>query len=261
MAKKSKGRKAIKKTKKQVRRTVRHELAIRVLPQAKATVQDLAPVTDGGKYMIPKTWVSEKQVIKLVQRTPDQFVLRRKGKAGMAFSYVTGHYIKKVLNFTFGWNWDFRIVKQEVFGMGELWAQVITQGELTVKDDAGHTITKADVGKQDIKYRKDTRIPLDLGNDFKGSATDCLKRCAVQLGIAGDVYGNQEYREETGQEVVQIAAPVEDKFTIAKKMIWALKSKASAQEALKKLEVSKLYTDAEKKDLRDALTQQIIILK
>ena len=260
MEKKPKGRKATKKIKKQVRRTVRHELAIRVLPQAKATVQDLAPVRDGGKYMIPKTWVSEKQVIKLVQRTPQQFVLRRQGKGGKAFDYVSGHYVKKVLNFVFGWSWDFRIVKQEVYGMGESWAQVVTQGELTVKDDAGHTITKADVGKADIKYLKGTKTPLDFGNDFKASVTDCLKRCAVQLGIAGDVYGNQEYREETGQEVVQIAAP-EDKFTIAKKMIWALKSKASAQEALKKLEVSKLYTDAEKKDLRDALQQQIIILK
>lgn len=176
---------------------------------------DLLPEKQGGRYMIPKTWMSEKQVVRLIQVTPKQFVKTRKGKAGMTFDYVPGSYFKRVLNCAFGWNWDFKIIKQEVFGLGQKWGQVITTGELTVKDDAGHTIVKQDNGKSDIKYlRASPTFPMDLGNDFKASATDCLKRCAAQLGIASDVYGRSEVKEDIGEDVsnpVMPTMPVEKK--------------------------------------------------
>ena len=199
-------KKKVKKTKKvkpRQNKTTKHEIVVRVeTPQSKPlTSSDLMPQVEGGKYMIPKTWVSEKQVIRLVQRTPAQFVKTRKGRGGMMFDYVPGHYFKRVLNFTFGWNWDFKIINQEVFGLGEGWGQVITRGELTVKDDLGHAITKEDNGKADIKYLKGTKTPMDLGNDFKASSTDCLKRCAAQLGIASDVYGRGEVRQDIGEEI------------------------------------------------------------
>lgn len=168
------------------------------------TVQDIVPIQEGGKYMIPKTWLSERQVVKLVQRTPPKYVLKRKGRGG-SFDYVPIAYFRRVLNYTFGWNWEFKIVKQETFGIigKDKWAQVITTGELTVKDDKGHSITKGDNGKADIKYMKDSTIPMDIGNDFKGSVSDCIKRCCVQLGIASDVYGGAEFKEDTGREIVE----------------------------------------------------------
>jgi glucose-6-phosphate 1-dehydrogenase len=39
------------------------------------------------------------------------------------------------------------------------------------------------------------RIPLSIGNDLKSAATDCLKKCAAEIGIAADVYNKEEFRE------------------------------------------------------------------
>ena len=38
-------------------------------------------------------------------------------------------------------------------------------------------------------------MPLSIGNDLKAAATDCLKKCAVSLGIAADVYNKAEFNE------------------------------------------------------------------
>lgn len=164
--------------------------------------------------MIPKTWVSERQASFIVQKTPKQFIKTRAGRGGQTYSYIPGHYFKRALNFGFGWNWDFFIDDQEAVGLGESWGQVITRGHLVVKDDEGHTISKSDNGKADIKYLTETingkkiktKTPMDLGNDFKASATDCLKRCAVQLGIGSDVYGADEMKS-AGYTVQETNAP------------------------------------------------------
>ena len=201
------GKKRIKKPiRKQAPKSTRHEIVVRVENQqqptrALMTQEDLSPEVKDSKYTLINSWVAEKQVIQLVQKTPEKYVLSRKGRGGQEFDYVPGHYFRKVLNFTFAWNWDFEIVKQEVYGIGEVWAQVITTGKLTVKDEKGHFITKMDNGKADIKCLRGTKTPMDLGNDFKASATDALKRCCVQFGIAGDVYGKAEIKHDTNIEV------------------------------------------------------------
>lgn len=204
MKKKSTTKKKVVKKKALVKRS--QEVVVRIeAPRTMTAIKesDLEPVKEGGKYMIPKTWVSERQALKIIQKTPPQYILKRKGKGNQMFDYVPGHYFKKVLNYTFGWNWDFKILKQEVFGIigKDKWAQVVTTGELTVKDDRGHAITKGDNGKADIKYMRDSLVPMDIGNDFKSSATDCLKRCAAQLGIASDVYGKIEIKHDADMEV------------------------------------------------------------
>jgi hypothetical protein len=155
----------------------------------------LAPIKDSGKYSIAKTWISEKQIIRILQRTPKEYIYTRPAKGGGTWDYVPGGYIEKVLNYAFGWNWDFKIIKQECLMLETDHGQVITWGELTVKDDAGHQITKSQNGRADVKYKKGTKVPMDLGNDYKASATDCMKKCASMLGIASDVYGKQEFRE------------------------------------------------------------------
>lgn len=204
--------KKVKKVKK-VARASKHEIVVRVetprpisnLPVV-VTPDALLPEKDGKKLVLTKSWVSQSQVLKMLQKTPPQHILKRKGKGNMTFDYVTGIYMKKVLNFVFAWNWDFEIVKQELVGAGQQWAQIITTGKLTVKDDAGHSITKFDNGKAEVKFKKDTVIPMDIGNDYKASATDALKRCAAQLGIASDVYGKSEFREQ-GVDVKEPIAP------------------------------------------------------
>ena len=58
---------------------------------------------------------------------------------------------------------------------------------------------------------------LDFGNDLKGAATDSMKKCASMLGIASDVYGKAEFKEETGNDILPpkpagaVVVPVEIK--------------------------------------------------
>ena len=194
-----------KKAKKKVVRTrmvSKQEITIRVQPVAPITERDLKPEqTDGGKYMIPKTWMSERQVVRIVQKTPPQHIYTRPAKGGGTWSYVTGNYVEKVLNYTFGWNWDF-----EVVGHGREQDQIWVHGKLTVKDDKGHAITKSQFGRADIKFRKGTKDMMDFGNDLKSATTDSLKKCASLLGIASDIYGKMEFKQEVGADV-RIEAP------------------------------------------------------
>lgn len=158
------------------------------------TVSDLAePMKDGKKMTLAKTWVSEEQLIKLVQNTPREQVYKRPGKGGSTFDYVTVSYVQRVLNFVFAWNWDFEIVEH-----GKEANHVWVLGKLTVKSpDGKHMIVKTQFGRSDVKQLK-TGGNLDYGNDLKAASSDALKKCASLLGIASDIYGKAEYRVETG---------------------------------------------------------------
>lgn len=198
MAKKAKVSKKVskKKTAKKAptTRSTKHEIVVRVQADNRPTEADIAPITDQSKYMIPKTWMSEKMVVRMVQKTPPQHVFKRKGRSGQIWDYVTGNYVEKVLNFVFGWNWDFEVVNH-----GKEGDLVWVLGKLTVKDDKGHQIVKSQFGRAEIKY-KDKKM-MDYGNDLKAATTDALKKCASLLGIASDIYGKTEFKEETGQDV------------------------------------------------------------
>lgn len=212
--KKSNKKKTVKKTKKSSKtaKKISQELVIRVQPQPAMvpTVSDLVePMKDGQKMALSKTWVSSQQLIKIVQKTPAQHVYTRPGKGGQKFSYVTGNYVVKVLNFVFGWNWDF-----EVLAHGKEGGQVWVQGKLTVKSPKGETISKTQFGRAEIKILKSTKEMLDFGNDLKGATTDALKKCASLLGIASDVYGKMEYKQEANVEVKETATVVDSKEAV-----------------------------------------------
>lgn len=186
-----------KQAKKAVAKTIKNELTIRVQPISPVllTAKDLEPIRESSKYMIPKTWMSEKQVLRMVQKTPQQHIYTRPAKGGGTWNYVTGNYIEKMLNYIFGWNWDFEVVNH-----GKEGDMVWVLGKLTVKDDHGHTITKSQFGRSDVKIKKGGGM-LDFGNDLKSATTDALKKCSSLLGIASDVYGKLEIKAETGNEV------------------------------------------------------------
>lgn len=186
-------KKAKTKAKKKVAKKASQELVIRV---EQPTMRDLEPMKEAGKFTIQKTWLSEKQILRMVQRTPAQHIFKRPGKGGKIWSYVTGNYVEKVLNYSFGWNWDFEIMshgKEE----GHIWVL----GKLTVKNPEGtRTITKTQFGRAEVK-RTQGKL-LDYGNDLKAAATDSLKKAASLLGIASDIYGKSEFKEETGKEPI-----------------------------------------------------------
>ena len=129
------------------------------------------------------------QLQTLLKRTPKAYVKERPAKGGGKWKFVSGGYVKKVLNLMFGWDWDFEVVSEQVaFG------QVIVKGKLTCRSN-GKEIVKMQFGKKDVVFKKGTQDPLDIGNDFKAATTDALKKCASELGIAADIYNADEFRE------------------------------------------------------------------
>jgi len=155
------------------------------------------------------TPISTKQLLRLLQKTPQEHRFTRPAKGGGTWDYVTGAYVKQTLNNVFGWLWSFDIIN-----MKESHGQAVCQGKLTInKHDGTPLVWKTDIGKADIKYRSDwvgdkkivSDIPLDYGNDEKAAATDCLKRCAFQLGIASDIYDSKkEFKELKAEEYLEV---------------------------------------------------------
>jgi len=137
------------------------------------------------------TPISKDQMLKIFQRTPVEHIYSRPAKGGGQWTFVTGVYVKKILNYVFGFLWDF-----EVKDKGREGDQVWVLGRLTIKNDQGVAmIVKEQFGRADVKFKKGTEIPLDYGNDLKAASTDALKKCASELGIASDIYGKNEFKE------------------------------------------------------------------
>ena len=84
---------------------------------------------DGTPLTLIPTPMQQKQVLHVLQKTPAQHIYTRPAKGGGRWSYVTGAYVKKVLNYTFGWLWNFEIVDK-----GREGSQVWVQGKLTILD-------------------------------------------------------------------------------------------------------------------------------
>ena len=145
-----------------------------------------------NKLMLAQSPLSAKQLLYILQRTPADHIYRRPGKGGGEFEYVTATYMKKVLNYAFGWMWDFEIKEH-----GQEKDMIWVLGRLTTKDKNGKPIIiKEQFGRSELKYYKDRgKGTVDFGNDLKSAASDALKKCAAELGIASDVYGRQEFKE------------------------------------------------------------------
>lgn len=160
-------------------------------------------VTASELSKVENNSLNKDQLNVLTQGTPSAHIYTRPAKGGGTWNYVTGTYVKKQLNILFGWNWDFEIVSFEYIMEVK---QCIVLGKLTVRT-VSRTIIKNQFGRQDIKMKKDKSGPLDLGNDLKGAATDALKKCASELGIAADVYAPNEFKaiqvvdEKTQEEI------------------------------------------------------------
>ena len=134
----------------------------------------------------------------LLQKTPKNHIYKRPAKGGGTWDFVTGVYVKKVLNLIFGWDWDFEVVEYKYdLDIG----QVFVLGKLTCRSK-GNTVVKMQFGTKDIMFKNETqngkkvktKFPLDLGNDLKAATTSALKKCASELGIASDVYAPNEFK-------------------------------------------------------------------
>lgn len=140
-----------------------------------------------------KSIFGDKQLARLFQRTPQQFV-GQLSKGGTTFNYVSGGYVRRELDILFGFDWDFEIISTE-----RVEDDLVVIGKLTARGENG-TVVKMQAGGAKIKYKKqykpsDPKVMLDYGNDVKAAATDALKKCAAELGIARDIYYANEFME------------------------------------------------------------------
>lgn len=127
-------------------------------------------------------YLNSAQLAFITQKTPPQFIKKRPGPGGVMLSYVEVGFVINTLNQVFGWDWDFRILDQQI-GNRQVWVR----GELAVRLK-GHTIIKGQYGGSEIKFNRTSGEPVSIADDLKAAASDCLKKCASLLGIAGDVY-------------------------------------------------------------------------
>lgn len=173
----------------------------------------LALVSKEDLSLVQENTLNEQQLQQILKRTPTKFVKKRPAKGGGTWDYVSGGYVKKCLNIMFGWDWDFEIMDQQI-----MHGEAIVKGRLTCRT-AGRTIIKMQFGNKDIVYKKQSpeeaqkgleRIPLSIGNDLKSAATDALKKCAAEIGIAADIYNKEDFKE------VQIASEEDIETVLAK---------------------------------------------
>jgi len=81
----------------EVKITIEHQTTPALVPEFSQAL--IEPEKQGSKLMLPTSWLSDKQALKVLQKTPANHIYTRKGKGGKDFQYVTGNYVKKVLNF------------------------------------------------------------------------------------------------------------------------------------------------------------------
>ena len=155
---------------------------------------NLALISAEELSLVDDNSLNANQLAQILKRTPKAYVKKRPAKGGGTWEYVTSGYVKKVLNLMFGWDWDFEILEDKV-----MHDEVIVKGRLTCRSN-GRTIVKTQYGNKDIMYKRGTdakgnRIPLSIGNDFKSASSDCLKKCASEIGIAQDIYNKEDFKE------------------------------------------------------------------
>ncbi len=109
----------------------------------------------------------------------EERIQQRKGRFGKMLDYVGSHYVIERLNQAMEGYWSFRIVEHLI-----LEDEVIVLGELS-----SHGITHQQFGSSSITRGKQDNQPVSIGDDLKGAASDCLKKCATQFGVGLHLYG------------------------------------------------------------------------
>jgi hypothetical protein len=113
-----------------------------------------------------------------------EFVTFKDTRGGATFDYITGEQCASRLNETLGFmGWSFKILEHGIHAEAdECWAL----GELTVHVGGG--IIRQQFGSQKVKRSRSSGVPLDIGFDLKGAATDAMKKCASLVGVALYLY-------------------------------------------------------------------------
>jgi hypothetical protein len=207
---------------------------------------DLALIDKTELSLVKENSLNEHQLAQILKRTPNQYIKKRPAKGGGTWDYVTGGYVRKVLNLMFGWDWDFEILEHTIIG-----GEAVVKGRLTCRTN-GKQIVKTQFGNKDIIYKKQTqeeitkgldKIPLSIGNDLKAAATDALKKCAAEIGIAADIYNKEDFNE--------VIVDVDNSLETTLKELYAVKSEHLPED--EKINFERIINQKESKSYRKAI--------
>jgi hypothetical protein len=126
------------------------------------------PLTDNARSVIERPLPQEK-------------IKQRPGKGGLTFDYVTPDFIIKLLNEAFEYRWSTSVFHQSMYG-----DTAVVGLNLTVWDAEGNPITKSQFGACDMGRG------MGAGEAFKGAASDAMKKSATLLGVALELYNDDE---------------------------------------------------------------------
>ncbi len=101
-------------------------------------------------------------------------------RGGVQLEYITGEQCITRLNETLGVaGWSFTIREHGINPEAdEAWVLARLEANF-----GGTMVVREQFGSQKIKRSRASGVPLDIGFDLKGAATDALKKCAMQLGV------------------------------------------------------------------------------
>lgn len=207
---------------------------------------DLALIDKTELSLVKENSLNEHQLAQILKRTPTQYIKKRPAKGGGTWEYVTGGYVRKVLNLMFGWDWDFEILDHTIIG-----GEAVVKGRLTCRTN-GKQIVKTQFGNKDIIYKKQTqeeitkgldKIPLSIGNDLKAAATDALKKCAAEIGIAADIYNKEDFNE--------VIVDVDNSLETTLKELYTVKSEHLPED--EKINFERIINQKEAKSYRKAI--------
>lgn len=151
------------------------------------------------------------QVTQVIEENPPKAIIKtRKGAGGKELSYVSGNYVIDVLNRAFGYNWDWTVEKCWIEQFVP-WTKRGYQGAPDeVKEDVGsvaHVLGTLKVRLKDKDTDEEVVVAKSglgsksiIGNQaeqesiYKAAMTDAIKKAASLLGIAADLYRDENER-------------------------------------------------------------------
>lgn len=164
--------------------------------------------------------INDAQFAILQGKTPKSAILKRPGKGGKTFSYVSHGYVTSTLNKAFGFDWDFETIPN---GNGDMFTvmesrtekddkgkefvrggSVLVTGKLTVRihDPKDPSVIVATISKT-ATGEKELIKGMTWGGLVKSAESDALKKAASRLGVALDLYWqdvDQDYIDMQAQQ-------------------------------------------------------------
>jgi hypothetical protein len=130
--------------------------------------------------------------------------LKSVDKGGRSLTYVPGSEVISRLNTVLGnrWSWvtdEITYAPPLAPGFGDAEREggaypqyVVARGTLTIEWPDGTTQRMGGTGGTTVKRLRESRLPVDLGDEVKGAETDALKKAAQRIGVAMDLARDEE---------------------------------------------------------------------